>query len=56
MTVRDCIAEARDKLGGILVPGALMRGIGIPIAEAIDILSACADAIDQAEQGGKEDV
>ena len=56
MTVRDCIEEARNKLCGILVPGALMRGIGIPIAETIDILSACAEAIDQAEQGEKEDV
>jgi hypothetical protein len=58
MTIKEAVKSARDELYNINVPAAMLAQIGFPLGRAIDILSACVDAMDNADNadGGESNV
>lgn len=53
MTLKEAIAAARDELLTINVPAAQITAVGFPLGRAIDMLSACLDAMDTADKEEK---
>lgn len=49
MTVKELLTHVRDDLNKIRIPASEMQNIGIPLAQAIGGLTACIDAINEAE-------
>lgn len=57
MTVRDVLEDVKKNLGGISVPVSMLESVGMPIAQAINGIWLCIDAIDRSviEEKKKED-
>lgn len=50
MTLKEVIEQARSELSTINVPAAQINNIGIPLVRVIDMLSACVEAMENAEK------
>lgn len=55
MTIKEAVTAAREELYKVNIPAALIKEIGSHLGNAIDILSACVEACERAEQEEKGD-
>ena len=55
VSVKEALDAAIIKLSNILVPVAMARKIGIPIAESIDLIRMCSEAIKKKEAAGEKE-
>ena len=55
LTVKELLVQVRDNLNEIRIPASELQNIGLPIAQAINGLTACIDAINNAEAKPKQD-
>lgn len=53
VSAKEALDAAIIKLSNILVPVAMARKIGIPIAESIDLIRMCSEAIKKKEAAGE---
>lgn len=55
MTVNEAIKQVVTILENVNIPMAIIKTVGVPVSNAIDILRQCADYMDkQAEEAGKD--
>lgn len=55
VSAKEALDAAIIKLSNILVPVAMARKIGIPIAESIDLIRMCSEAIKKKEAAGEKE-
>ena len=53
LTLKEAVEAARGELYKINVPAAQIMAIGYPLGRAIDMLSACLEAMDTADKDEK---
>ena len=54
MTVKEVLGATAQLLEEIRVPASLVESIGIPVCNAAKNLRACLQAIEEAENNGRE--
>lgn len=55
VSVQEALRQTVDDLGRIVIPIALTESVAIPVARAINTLTACIDALEQSSRTAQTD-
>ena len=54
MTIKEAVIHVANTLEGINLPVGLIKTVGVPMSNSIDILRQCIEYMEQAEQAEKQ--